>query len=84
MSSKKGQGLSLNVIIIAALGLLILVILTVLVIKSAEGPSKANECDSVPGAYCSDSGCESGEATDRFKKGCESGDVCCIPLTRGE
>ena len=44
MNGKKGQGLSMNVIIIAAIALLVLVVLAVLLFGSAGDVSDAKSC----------------------------------------
>ena len=76
---KKGQGISINVIIIAAIALLVLVILAVLVLR---GGSKLNDgtesCMANYGGTCKDPydcevGSEVGEETECDAKG----EVCC-------
>ena len=83
LSSRKGQGLSMNVIIIAALALLVLVILSVLVIQSLKPTGDANKCESSGGQCLTQEQCsEDGGSVDRFKTcseadGWDEGDVCC-------
>jgi len=86
MLYKKGQGLSMNVIIIAAIALLVLVILSVLVIRSGRDISESGKCiATVPGAICSnDVSCPDGFFKNVLKGGkdggCYDGEICCIPL----
>ena len=86
--NSKGQGLSMSTIVLAAIALLILVILSVLVIRSGVIFGTELECESVPNAYCADSGdaCDSGYARQRSREGDTSGcpaedDICCVPVT---
>ena len=51
--NKKGQGLSMNVIIIAAISLLVLVIISVLVLRSANRINEGTGCTGSSG-YCID------------------------------
>ncbi len=83
---RKGQGLSMNVIIIAAISLLVLVILTTLVIERGSKVAETSDCETaVPGAYCEDADreCDSG-FTEDLTKDCPSEQgkerKCCIPL----
>lgn len=76
---KKAQGLSMNVIIIAAIALLVLVILSVLLIKSGGQLNSANKCTSIDGAQCLET-CE-GNLIPALGKECDDeGKKCCIPL----
>ena len=79
---KKGQGISMNVIIIAAIALLVLVILAVLLLRAGGSVSEGTGCEGV-GGQC-DRECDSGYVRD-ITKGCEDeGDICCIPLGFGD
>lgn len=49
---RKAQGISLNVVVIAAIALLILVILTVIVIQRTSRFQQGFSCEDVPGARC--------------------------------
>jgi hypothetical protein len=61
--NKKGVELSMNLIIIAAIGLLILVILAVLVIGSANKTTKGLDSCNLQLGICQLSSCDSGEST---------------------
>ena len=83
---KRGE-ISMEVIIIAAVALLVLVILSVLLIRSGvlfgQGTScegTGGVCDSDCSGYTDDQGrlyVSSGQGT------CSEGSVCCIPLGKG-
>lgn len=91
--AKKGQGISINVIVIAAIALLILVILSTLVIRSSRKINEGTQdCLAIQGNVCMDevdyrangNSCEDGFIRDTTK-GCTesfSGEprVCCIRL----
>lgn len=72
---KKAQGISINVIIIAAIALLVLVILAVLLLGSGQKLSE-KKCNALAGrcvpSFECDVGNEIDEATD-----CQSGETCC-------
>ena len=86
---KKGQGLSMNVIIIAAIALLVLIILAVLVLRAGNSVTIGTGCRGVGGA-CTDSdpgcsGIEGGIYTQNFANsgktgGCAEQQVCCVPI----
>jgi hypothetical protein len=57
---KKGVELSMNVIIIAAIGLLVLVILAVLVINSGSGVVKGMKTCNAVGGVCQSGMCDAG------------------------
>ena len=89
--SKKAQGLSMNVIIIAAISLLVLIILAVLVLRAGGGVTTGTSCSGVGGrCYTSCSDLESDEggswSTDIAKSGrsggCGEDEVCCVPIER--
>ncbi len=82
---KKGQGLSMNVIIIAAIALLVLVIISVLVLRAGGNVNESSKCgfsegQCVPsGSLCSD--ITPGTWITNPAKGCENeGDICCTPI----
>ncbi|MBN1157562.1 hypothetical protein JXA85_08135 [Candidatus Woesearchaeota archaeon] len=73
---KKAQGMSVNVIIIAALALLVLVILAVVFLGRMDiFGRQSNSCTS-QGGKCMSSGCEEGYSVIPLKCSNE-GDVCC-------
>jgi len=78
---KKAQGISINVIIIAAIALLILVILSVLVLRSGGKLTAGTGCQAVDGICVSSfDTCPDGLTTD-ITRGCPTEDQpkCCIP-----
>lgn len=88
---KKGQGLSMNVIIIAAISLLVLIILIVLVLRASGGVKNQTGCSGVGGTCTSDPDCTGQEdqfggnwghsyANDGKAGGCQVGQICCQPL----
>jgi len=83
MMNKKAQGLSMNVIIIAAIALLVLVILAVLIFKSGGDIQKGTSCESLHGT-CQSSGlgCDTGAGEIQNPGGRCSGQdmICCINL----
>lgn len=72
---RRGE-LSMEVIVIAALALLVLVILAVLVIRSGVQANAAQKCESL-GGECRSS-CGPGEA--RTLNACGEDQECCIPF----
>ena len=72
---KKGVELSMNVIIIAAIGLLVLVILAVLVINSSGKVQGTQNACNLKGGICSQS-CN-GATIDPSVGKCDGGLVCC-------
>ena len=80
MMDKKGVELSMNVIIIAAIGLLILVILAVLVINGTSNVPGTMKTCTIKGGVCQDAGTAcSGEILADGK--CNDGLECCRPFT---
>ncbi len=88
---KKGQGLSMNVIIIAAISLLVLIILIVLVLRASGGVKSQTGCLGVGGKCTGDVDCTGMEtqyggnwghsyANDGKSGGCADGEICCQPL----
>jgi hypothetical protein len=84
--SKKAQGISINVIIIAAIALLVLVILAVLILRSGGQINTGTGCKSVNG-ICMSAGapCESGYteylAQSGKRGGCEENAKCCVSVS---
>ncbi|MBU0665821.1 MAG: hypothetical protein ABIC91_01390 [Nanoarchaeota archaeon] len=78
---KKGQGISMNVIIIAAIALLVLVILSVLVLNAGGKIGTGTNCAGVQNSECADSiaGCRDGFIRDITKSCTDKTRVCCIP-----
>jgi hypothetical protein len=89
--NKKAQGLSMNVIIIAAISLLVLIVLIVLVIRASNNMGSGTSCrgaggSCTPGAQdCSDwENQYPGEtwthnvAKDGKIGGCLEGEICCV------
>jgi len=83
----KGQNLSMNVIIIAAIAMLVLVILAVLVLKSGGKVNDANDCTgAVYNGICSPKipgqpSCSDGYIVNAAASGCNEGEVCCIKIS---
>jgi hypothetical protein len=78
---KRGE-LSMEVIIIAAIALLVLVILSVLIIRSAGNVDSATKCASPStNGICTpkDSSCDDGYIPGGV---CDSDNKCCIPLVK--
>jgi len=78
--SKKGQGISINVIIIAAIALLVLVILSVLLLRGGGQLADGTACS---GGQCAGSCSDIGGGTHIINPTgtCPNeGEVCCIPL----
>lgn len=85
-SFKKAQGLSMETIIIAALGLIVLVILVLIftgnmgrlipgLVSLNDCSAKGKEAKCVP----SPENCKDGQA---FKTGCPNEEYCCIPKSQ--
>ena len=79
---KKGQGISMNVIIIAAIALLVLVILSVLVLNTGGKIGLGTSCDGIQGSDCRDV-CEEGYITEITKSCTDKTEKCCIPSRLG-
>ena len=80
---KKGQGLSMNVIIIAAIALLVLVILSVLVLRAGGNVNTANSCEGKGTCYAGadgNSACPQGTVYDPVHGCGTEGEYCCITL----
>ena len=88
--SKRGQGMPMNVIIIAAIALLVLVVLSIVFVNNISGTNKAiNSCEETGGA-CKPAafGCGETEKLTTSKKCYQSGtdkvdatQICCVKYT---
>ena len=85
--SKKAQGMSINVIIIAVLALLVLVVLAFIFTgKIGKFSTTTANCESIAGNKCDYAPCQSGYVQDN-SRGCfdssnqPTGEVCCIPVS---
>ncbi len=75
---RKGQGLSLKTIVIAALALLVLVVLSAVFISNV--PSDTRSCSTVSGGTCQENPCGDG-MVEHTKATCPEEDQrCCIPV----
>jgi len=87
--SKKAQGLSMNVIIIAAIALLVLVILAVLILRAGRGVTEGTGCSGV-GGICADDCADLGGVyvknlpNSGRAGGCQEDESCCVPLLEEE
>ena len=81
---KKGQGLSMNVIIIAAIALLVLVIISVLVLRAGGNVNQSTGCTGIGGICVDSCDAQSGYIPDPTH-GCgqDSGLTCCIKIGGG-
>ena len=88
LTMKKAQGLSMNVIIIAAISLLVLVIISVLVLRAGGNVNRGTGCVGVggqclpEGPSCQEYGEQQGVTLIRNPSaGCEQDNmICCVPL----
>lgn len=76
--AKKAQGMSMNVIIIAAIALLVLVILSVIFIGRMGGFGEETAGCATRGGTCYSGSCPAG--TTPFSAKCEEGESCCLPI----
>ena len=74
---KKGVELSMNLIIIAAIGLLVLVILAVLVINSVNNTNNSMKSCNVMGGICQSTQCASGATISNVVPCASSKPNCC-------
>jgi hypothetical protein len=79
---KKAQGISINVIIIAAIALLVLVILAVLVINSGRGIGDKTKTCEVQGGTCGDDSCDEG-VNEIANSNCGEDRYCCPLFATG-
>ena len=77
---KRGE-ISMEVIIIAAIALLILVILSFLIINKGGQVDKGTSCRSLGGTCQSE--CDP-QTSQESPLSCEQGEVCCVSLTRDQ
>lgn len=76
---KKAQGISMNVIIIAAIALLVLVILSVIFIgRMGSFGEQTGACEQQGGTCYDGPNCPQG--TTKYTANCEEGEVCCLPV----
>jgi hypothetical protein len=77
--NKKAQGISMNVIIIAAIALLVLVILSVIFIgRMGSFGQQTGSCESQGGTCYDGSTCPQGTTT--YDLECEEGQSCCLAV----
>ena len=80
-SMKKAQGISLNVIVIAAIALIVLVILSVIFIgRLGTFGKETAACENKGGTCVAGTACGTGQTKLPGSK-CETGQVCCVSLT---
>lgn len=91
--NKKAQGLSMNVIIIAAIALLVLIILAVLILRAGSGVTRGTGCQGAGGtcySSCADLAQDRGGIWGKdFGKsgvagGCAEDEDCCVPVLKPE
>jgi hypothetical protein len=83
---KKAQGISVNVIIIAAIALLVLVVLSVIFIgRMGNWGTNAADCKNKGGTCASGTTCPSGQTQySGFEcTGTDKGKICCININAG-
>jgi len=92
---KKAQGLSMNVIIIAAISLLVLIILAVLVFRAGGNVTKGTNCIAVGGQCSAVESCDevqeqqgglwsADHSKDGKNGGCAEDEICCIRVVKEE
>jgi len=82
--NNKAQGLSMNVIIIAAIALLVLVVLAVLLFGSTSDIQETNACTgSLYNGQCvpSATSCPTGYILNPAGTGCNQGSKCCAKIS---
>lgn len=83
---RRGE-ISMEVIIIAAIALLVLVILAVLIIRTGGNFAAGTSCQGIPGAQCepAEDGCQFLDGHIPSNNACpDENMVCCVPLTNEE
>jgi hypothetical protein len=75
---KKGQGISMNVIIIAAIALLVLVVVAaIFLVNMGKVQPRVNECEPTYGTCVASGGCNDGIILDKNCGDDEEGPICC-------
>ncbi|MBN1175304.1 hypothetical protein JXA48_01535 [Candidatus Woesearchaeota archaeon] len=77
---KKGTELSMNVIIIAAIAILVLVILAMFVFRSSDRVDKGTGCTSLSGSCLPMCGGDYPLHNAGFDGSCGTGSICCMPI----
>lgn len=81
MTNSKAQGLSINMIILIALGLIVLIILSVMFYRTAKGGNQTiTACENLNGKCIPTTECGTSDQVNRIAK-CSEGEVCCIKAT---
>lgn len=83
---KKAQGISMNVIIIAALALLVLVVLSIIFLgRTSQWSSQTADCVSNGGSCEGAASCTAANGLQHYApwdaKCAENGEICCIKLS---
>lgn len=76
--NRKGQGISINTIIIAAIAILVLIVLAILIARSSTDVSNSRSCIA-KGGVCSES-CDANRQIGRAGDFCDGNDFCCSPV----
>lgn len=76
---KRGE-LSMEVIIVAAIALLVLVIVSFLLIRAGSNTGQGTSCAGVGGTCTDGTTCDAGYS--RSGHACSEGQVCCIPIDK--
>jgi len=78
-NTKKAQGISLNVVVVAAIALLVLVILTVIVINNTGKVQEGLACEAQPNSQCvSGDSCPDAYPIYAQQYACSANQRCCI------
>jgi len=77
--AKKAQGISMNVIIIAAIALLVLVILSIIFVGRMGRFGEETAACAQQGGTCYD-GTVCPQGTTKYTARCEENQVCCLPV----
>ncbi|MGM5487851.1 MAG: hypothetical protein ACQESG_02790 [Nanobdellota archaeon] len=77
---RKGQGLSLNVIVIAAIALLVLVIISVIFASRSQIFGTETRSCANKGGTCRENGCFDNEAQIGDSSNTDCPNVCCLPV----
>ncbi|MBU0980250.1 MAG: hypothetical protein KJ709_05560 [Nanoarchaeota archaeon] len=86
MANKRGQGLPMNTIVIAAIALMVMIVLIIIFVnKMNEGEDTLNSCGIFANGQCYDGdSCPEGHQIVPNVKECSQGKVCCIQLKDDE